>query len=91
MEYLLGSIITILSFMLGWYMGQNKDKDIQTITKDIKKKVQLTDKYVGVVNRPTQEQIDKKKDPYLKTIEEGKNEMRELLKNLPIDDASTHT
>ena len=80
MDYLVSFITTILSFLIGYFLGKQNYQSVGEIAKDIKKKIDNTP--VGVVRRPTQEQLLKRKDPLYKTIDEGNKAMKETLDNI---------
>jgi prefoldin subunit 5 len=88
MEYVIGVIymvITVLIYTLGIYVGSKTyvARDIDESIEKVKKKMQEIHKTdVGMVKRPTQEQIELKHDPYLQKVESGKDAMSELLKNI---------
>lgn len=80
MEYLL---IGTVFFITGYVFGQKTrlDPEVKKIVDSV-----LKPSPVGIVKRPTQDQILKRTDPTMKRIEEGKDAMRETLKH--IKDAS---
>lgn len=80
----LSTFITLLIFYgLGFFAGllAQKNKLEQTIS-DVKRKIDVKTSPVGVVYRPTAEQLAKRTDPFEKKIEEGKDAMRETLRNI---------
>ena len=81
MAFLAGFLITIISFLLGYFLGKRDYQSVGEIAKDIKKKIDNTP--VGVVRRPTQEQLLKRKDPLYKTIDEGNKAMKQTLDKIP--------
>lgn len=81
MEIILGAIVALAFLIIGIFIG-NKTKLTKEVEESFQKAVKEYDKKrspVGVVRRPTQYDIDKKKDPFVKKVEEGKDAMRETL------------
>ena len=72
------------SFVAGYYMGKERElKDVRANIKKVVTKI-TNNSPVGPVFRPTQEQIDKRTNPYLKRVEEGKKAMEEQLKHIVV-------
>jgi hypothetical protein len=72
-------LITIISFLLGYFIGHNNNKGAREITQELKRKIDYKTSPVGVVKRPTQIDILKRTDPFTKKIEEGNKAMSETL------------
>ena len=87
MEYIVGSITSLIMFSLGFYLGRATKfaPEVEKIFDTVAKKMDRSP--VGVVKRPTQADLDKRKDPLQKRIEEGKDAMRDTLKVI-VDNAS---
>lgn len=82
MNYLLGAIITLGAFILGYYMGRGTlDKAPDEIQQMVDKIIKKDEPKVGVLRRPTQQDLDDKANP---KIAEGKKEFKNLLDTLPI-------
>jgi hypothetical protein len=82
MIYLLSSVITLGSFLLGYWLGYGKIK--AETPKEISELIEKAKgNYVkpGVIMRPTQKDLMDRKNP---TIAEGKKEFKKLLDTLPI-------
>ena len=69
----------IIGFIAGYFTQKDKLKD--TISQ-VQHKVSVYKSPIGVVMRPTQEDLLKRNDPLEKKIEEGKEAMRDTLKNI---------
>lgn len=82
MTYLLGSIISLGAFLLGYWLGYGK---LQVETpKEIQKLVDKAlgkDVKPGIIYRPTQKDLDDRRNP---KIAEGKREFKKLLDELKI-------
>jgi hypothetical protein len=76
MTIILVWIISILSFLIGYFIGKRE----LTVDEALKWKKTIEKKFdterVGVINRPTAKDLRKKENP---VIEEGKKEFGKLL------------
>jgi len=79
MDIIVTASITLVSFLIGYFIGREQPTR-QEVIKSIKKKLDISP--VGVVMNPTQQDILKRTDPMTKRIEEGKDEMRKVLQNI---------
>jgi len=79
MDIIVTASITLVSFLIGYFIGREQPTR-QEVIKSIKKKLDVSS--VGVVMNPTQQDILKRTDPMTKRIEEGKDAMRKTLKNI---------
>ena len=77
------NILTILTFVCGYLIGYiaGERRTMEDVKKNIKRVVQnVTEKgRVGAVKRPTQQQIQERKDPWHKKLKGGMDEMKKTL------------
>ena len=81
-NFLIGFIITILSLLIGYWLGLNNSGNIEQIQKTkrlLSKLNPLRDNKVGAVPRPTAQDIIFRDKPWLKEEDE---EMTKALDNL---------
>ena len=82
MTYLIASVMTLLSFMIGYYVGRGKmDDEAPKKVQELIDKVTGQDLKVGALKRPTQKDLDDRLNP---KIAEGKREFKKLLDTLDI-------
>jgi hypothetical protein len=82
MNYILGSIITLGAFLIGFWLGRGiLDKEQPKVIEDLVDKALGRDVKPGVIMRPTQNDLNDRLNP---KIAEGKKEFKKLLDTLPI-------
>jgi len=72
-------IYLLLGFVAGYFV--QKDRLQQTIS-DTVKKIDIKMSPVGIVRRPTAQELYKRTNPLQKKIEEGNKEMAKTLENI---------
>jgi len=77
------NILTILTFICGYLLGYitGERRAMDDVKKNVKKVIQKISRKgrVGAVSRPTQQQIQERKDPWHKKLKGGLDEMKKTL------------
>lgn len=84
MDLLSNCIALFIFYTVGFYAGKHIHRDpVKEIIEETKKHIdRINSPKVGVIRRPTAEQLLKKTDPFEKRIQEGKDAMSETLSKI---------
>jgi len=84
MDILYSFLPLLIFYGIGFYAGKHSHSDpISEIVKETKKHIErIESPKVGVIRRPTAEQLAKRTDPYEKKLKEGADAMSETLSKI---------
>lgn len=85
-EQILIFVVTLVSFLLGYYLGKGEKVNIPGYIEEVKHKVSMSQVKPGPIMRPNLKQIDRRQN---KSLYEGIDEVKKAFSELGVKDGQS--